>query len=204
MIRRMLRAASAMKVWVRLVCAMAVLLVLLVAVGLTAAQRIRALNDMLDHYTQSTTPSLQAVKFWQEKLSAIRILQAQHLMTVSAAEMDLLEKDINEAQAQLAASLAEHESRLTGEEDRALWAAITEVTQTAKAYWNKLSAISRESLADPSRAEEARRLFTGRSQRLFAASATAVEQQWQHTTQAARDMAAQAQATYVFSMGLLL
>lgn len=204
MIRRMLRAASAMKVWVRLVSAMAVLLVLLVAVGLTAAQRIRALNDMLDHYTQSTTPSLQAVKFWQEKLSAIRILQAQHLMTVSAAEMDLLEKDINEAQAQLAASLAEHESRLTGEEDRALWAAITEVTQTAKAYWKKLSAISRESLADPSRAEEARRLFTGRSQRLFAASATAVEQQWQHTTQAARDMAAQAQATYVFSMGLLL
>ncbi|HTH07973.1 MAG TPA: MCP four helix bundle domain-containing protein, partial [Acidovorax sp.] len=204
MIRRMLRAASAMKVWVRLVSAMAVLLVLLVAVGLTAAQRIRALNDMLDHYTQSTTPSLQAVKFWQQKLSAIRILQAQHLMTVSAAEMDLLEKDINEAQAQLAASLAEHESRLTGEEDRALWAAITEVTQTAKAYWNKLSAISRESLADPSRAEEARRLFTGRSQRLFAASATAVEQQWQHTTQAARDMAAQAQATYVFSMGLLL
>ena len=116
MIRCMLRAASAMKVWVRLVSAMAVLLVLLVAVGLTAAQRIRALNDMLDHYTQSTTPSLQAVKFWQEKLSAIRILQAQHLMTVSAAEMDLLEKDINEAQAQLAASLAEYESRLTGQE----------------------------------------------------------------------------------------
>jgi hypothetical protein len=55
MIRRMLQAAAAMKVWVRLVCAMGVLLVLLVAVGLTAAQRIRALNDMLDHYTHSTT-----------------------------------------------------------------------------------------------------------------------------------------------------
>lgn len=204
MIRRMLQAAAAMKVWVRLVCAMGVLLVLLVAVGLTAAQRIRALNDMLDHYTHSTTPSLQAVKFWQEKLDAIRMLQAQHLMTVSAAEMDILEKDINEAYAQLAASLAEHERRLTGEEDRALWVAITEVTQNAKGYWEKVSAVSRESLSDPSRTEEARRLFTGRSQRLFAASASAVEQQWQHTTTAANEMAAQAQATYVFSMTLLL
>lgn len=204
MIRRVLQAAAAMKVWVRLVCAMGVLLVMLVAVGLTAAQRIRALNDMLDHYTHSTTPSLQAVKFWQEKLDAIRMLQAQHLMTVSAAEMDILEKDINEAYAQLAASLAEHERRLTGDEDRALWVAITEVTQTAKGYWEKLGAVSRESLSDPSRTEEARRLFTGRSQRLFAASAAAVEQQWQHTTKAANDMAAQAQATYVFSMALLL
>ena len=203
MIRKTLQSIAAMKVWVRLMCTLGLLLALLAGVGLVAAQRIRVLHETLDHYTRNTTPSLQAVKSWQEKLAAIRILQAQHLMTVSAAEMDLLEKGIDEAHAQLRSSLAEHEKRLTGEEDRALWMAVTDVTQTAMGYWDKLRAVSRESLSDPARAEEARRLFTGRSQRLFAASAAAVEQQWQFTTDAAIALAARGRATYVFSMALL-
>lgn len=203
MIRKTLQAISAMKVWVRLLCTLGLLLALLAGVGLVAAQRILVLHETLDHYTRNTTPSLQAVKSWQEKLAAVRILQAQHLMTVSAAEMDLLEKGIDEAHAQLRSSLAEHEQRLTGEEDRALWMAVAEVTQTAMTYWDKLRAISRESLSDPARAEEARRLFTGRSQRLFAASAAAVEQQWEFTTDAANALAAKGRDTYVFSMALL-
>jgi len=203
MIRETLQAASAMKVWVRLMCTLGLLLALLAGVGLVAAQRILVLHETLDHYTRNTTPSLQAVKSWQEKLAAIRILQAQHLMTVSVAEMDLLEKGIDEAHAQLRSSLAEHEQRLTGEEERALRMAVADVTQTAMAYWDKLRAVSRESLSDPARAEEARRLFTGRSQRLFAASAAAVEQQWQFTTDAANALAAKGRATYVFSMVLL-
>ncbi len=203
MIRKTLQSIGTMKVWVRLMCTLGLLLALLAGVGLVAAQRILVLHETLDHYTRNTTPSLQAVKSWQEKLAAIRILQAQHLMTVSAAEMDLLEKGIDEAHAQLRSSLAEHEQRLTGEEDRALWMAVADVTQTAMAYWDKLRAVSRESLSDPARTEEARRLFTGRSQRLFAASAAAVEQQWQFTTDAANALAAKGRATYVFSMALL-
>jgi len=196
-------AIARMKVWVRLACALGLLLVLLAGVGLVAAQRIHAINETLAHYTRNTTPSLQAVKSWQEKLSAIRMLQAQYLMTVSAAEMDLLDKEMELAHQQLKTALAEHEPRLSGEEDRALWAAVAEVSERAMVYWDKVRAVSRDSLTDPAATEEARRLFTGRSQRLFAAGAAAVDQQWQFTTGQANTLAQAAQTMYAKSLWLL-
>ncbi|HEY8906777.1 MAG TPA: MCP four helix bundle domain-containing protein, partial [Rhodoferax sp.] len=83
----------------RLAIAFGLLLVLLMVMAVMAARQIAVIHEALDYYTSTTTPSLEAVKSWQEKVAAIRMLQAQHLLTVSADEMTVLESSIDQAYA---------------------------------------------------------------------------------------------------------
>ena len=110
-----------MKLGTRLALAFGLLLVLLMAMAAMAGRQIAVTHDALDYYTATTTPSLEAVRSWQEKVAAIRMLQAQHLMTVSADEMGALESSIDQAYSQLNQALAEHEKLLVNDQDRELW-----------------------------------------------------------------------------------
>lgn len=167
-----------------------------------AAQRIYSVNQTVEHFTTQTTPTLQAVKGWQEKLAAIRMLQAQHLMTVSEAEMGELEKAIEKTQTELRSALEEFASS-TSAEDATASRDLIDATNLSLDYWEKLRTISRQSLTESDKVEEVRRLFTGRSQRMFTSSAAAIEQQWQVTVKAADALAARGQANYTSSMILL-
>src|SRR3990167_399192 len=97
---RFVKALEELKLSSRLALAFGLLLVLLVAMAVVAGRQIAVIHDALDYYTATTTPSLEAVKSWQEKVAAIRMLQAQHLMTVSADEMGGLEGNIDQAYVQ--------------------------------------------------------------------------------------------------------
>src|ERR1035437_3900320 len=167
-----------MKLGTRLAWAFGLLLVLLISVAAMAVWQITVIHNALDFYSATTTPSLEAVKSWQEKVAAIRMLQAQHLMTVSADEMGGLEGNIDQAYAQLNQALAKHEQLLVNDEDRELWKAVSESTALAMANWDKLKLIARESLTDPDKIEEARRLFTGKTERLFKATMSAIDKEW--------------------------
>lgn len=191
-----------MKLSTRLAWAFGLLLVMLMGIAGMAAKQISAIHGALDYYTANTTPSLQAVRSWQDKVAAIRMLQAQHLMTVSADEMTALETAIAEAGTQLNAALAEHEKLLAGDEDRELWKNVMSTTSLAMANWEKLKTISRESLADPSRTEEARRLFTGKSERLFKATALAIDKEWEFKSAIASQLTQN--GTSIFHLSLLL
>lgn len=192
-----------MKLGARLGWAFGLLIVLTLGVAAMSALQIRAIYNALDYYTANTTPSLQAVRLWQEKASAIRMLQGQHLMTVTEDEMTALEGNINQAYSELNAALAAHERLLVNEEDRDLWKRLAETTGLEMAHWDKLKAISRQSLADPSKTEEARRLFTGRSERLFKITAVAIDKEWEFKSAIAARLAESGFKTFKLSLGML-
>jgi len=193
-----------MKLSARLAWAFGLLLVLLIGIAATAAKQISVINEALVYYTANTTPSLQAVRSWQERMAAIRMLQAQHLMTVSAEEMTALEASIQQASDQLNTALKEHEKLLSDDKDRELWKNVIDTTGLAMANWDKLKAMSRDTLNDPEKIEEARRLFTGKSERLFKAAAVAIDQEWDFKSGVARELAEKGTATYQLSRLMLL
>ncbi|MDR3369685.1 methyl-accepting chemotaxis protein [Rhodoferax sp.] len=192
-----------MKLGTRLAWSFGLLLVLLIAVAIMAARQISVIHDALTYYTATTTPSLEAVKSWQEKVATIRMLQAQHLMTVSADEMGVLEGTIDQAYVQLNKALADHEKLLVNDEDRSLWKDVSERTALSMENWNKLKTIARESLTDPDKVEEARRLFTGKTERLFKASMSAIDQEWAFKSSVAALLTEKGNATYKLSVSML-
>lgn len=193
-----------MKLSARLAWAFGLLLLLLIGIAATAAKQISVINEALVYYTANTTPSLQAVRSWQERMAAIRMLQAQHLMTVSAEEMTTLESAIQQASDQLNTDLKAHQTLLSDDKDRELWQNVIDTTGLAMANWDKLKAMSRETLSDPEKIEEARRLFTGKSERLFKAAALAIDQEWDFKSGVARQLAEKGTATYQLSRLMLL
>ena len=192
-----------LKLVTRLALAFGLLLLMLMGMAAMAAKQISVIHDALDYYTATTTPSLQAVKSWQDKVAAIRMLQAQHLMTVSGDEMTILEGSIDQANKLLNAELADHEKLLAGDEDRELWGNVMATSSRAMADWDKLKSISRQSLADPSLTEEARRLFTGKSERFFKATALAIDKEWEFKSTVASQLTQAGTATFRLSLMML-
>lgn len=192
-----------MRLGTRLTLAFGLLLTLLMAMAAMAAQQITLIHNALDYYTATTTPSLKAVKSWQEKVASIRMLQAQHLMTVSADEMGALEGSIDQAYIQLNQALTDHEKLLVNDEDQELWKAVTESTVLATANWDKLKTIARQSLTEPDKVEEARRLFTGKTERIFKATMSAIDKEWEFKSNVAAQLTEEGNTTYRLSLSLL-
>ncbi|TXH87658.1 MAG: methyl-accepting chemotaxis protein [Rhodoferax sp.] len=179
------------------------LLALLLAVATMSALRMRSMNTALDYYASTTTPALEAVRQWQSLATSIRMLQAQHLMTVSLEEMAPLESSIAQSFSELQSSIQAQEANLLDDQDRESWKTLQESTALAAANWDKLKEVSRESVQAPERVEEARRLFTGKSERLFRATLKALDEQWQNKTRSAVLLAEQGNSTYTRSVSLL-
>lgn len=179
------------------------LLALLLAVSTMSAVRMRSMNTALDYYASTTTPSLEAVRQWQTLATSIRMLQAQHLMTVSLEEMAPLEGNIAQSFTELQNSIKAQESHLLDEQDRESWQTLLESTALAASNWEKVKEVSRESVQAPERVEEARRLFTGKSERLFRATLKALDEQWQNKTRSAVLLAEEGDSTYQRSVALL-
>jgi methyl-accepting chemotaxis protein len=169
-----------------------------------AGARMRSMNAALDYYASTTTPALQAVRQWQALATSIRMLQAQHLMTVSLEEMAPLEASIDASFAQLQSSIKAQEAGLLDEQDRESWQTLVDSTALSATHWEKLKTVSRESVQASERAEDARRLFTSKSERLFRATLAALDAQWQSKTRAATLLAEQGANTYARSVALLV
>jgi len=195
-----MKLLESMRLGARLAWAFGLLLVLLAAMALMSARQMATIHGALEYYTSTTTPSLEAVKSWQDSLTTIRMVQAQHLMTISASEMSELEERIAAAYTHLSRDLAEHEKLLVNDEDRELWKAVGEATERSMADWEKLKTVSRESLNDPEKVEEARRLFTGKSERIFKATLGAIEKEWAFKSAVAGELTEKGNATYHLSL----
>lgn len=193
-----------LKLSTRLVIGFGILLTLMVSMAIMASNQITVIHRALDYYTATTTPSLAAVKSWQEKVSLIRMLQGQHLMTVSGEEMGELENAIDKVYKELNLALEDHEKLLVNDEDREYWTSVKENTALAMTNWEKLKAISRQTLTDADKTEEARRLFTGKTERLFKATSTAIENEWGFKSKVATQLAEDGAKTYKIAMSMLV
>lgn len=179
------------------------MLMLVVAMALLSASRMYAMNTALSHYATRTTPALQGVRQSQALASDLRMQQGQHLMTVSLEEMQPLEDAIDQAFTQLQNTLSEQHSAALDSGAQQAWQNLRENVALQRSQWDKIRAVSRASVQAPERAEEARRLFTGRSERLFRAMLQALDAQWQGHSQTALELAQRGAQAYERSVLLL-
>ncbi len=203
MMSRLTRRGHPARLRTRLMAGFGLLLGLLIGVAVMSSVQIGAMHRSLQYYATTTTPSLQAVRHWQELASAIRMQQAQHLMTVSAEEMTDLETRIDQTFAQLSNAIAEHEPLLADDRDRELWKDLGGSIELATTNWKKLSKVSRQSLDEPDKVEEARRIFTSRSERIFSATLKAIDEEWAHKSDMASTLADEGRAAYGLSIAVL-
>ncbi|MBT0570748.1 MCP four helix bundle domain-containing protein [Curvibacter sp. CHRR-16] len=188
----------------RLLLAFGLLLFFLLGVSLISASQIRGMHESLDFYATTTTPALEKVRNWQTELASIRMLQGQHLMTVSEEEMGELEKTIATHFDQLQRGVAQDESQLRDEQERALWQAVSESLALSASNWEKLRTLTRESLQSPEQGEAARRLFTSKTERIYTTATKNINAYWQYTTEQASGLAQQGAKTYQLSLSILV
>lgn len=195
------------------------MLILVVAVAVIAATRMHAMHAAMAHYATRTTPALALVRQLQGLAAHIRMQQGQHLMTVSLEEMQPLETSIDDAFAQLQRAVTdqqniqniqniqhtEHTLQHSPQEVQfqQAWQELHENITLQMTLWDKVRKVSRAAVAQPERAEEARRLFTGRSERVFRNMLHALDAQWHTHSQMAMVLAQQAAQAYERSVWLL-
>lgn len=153
-----------LKIGTRLGLGFLFVLVLTLGIGATGALQSMRIYDELDYYVVNTTPSLEAVNSWSRHADEIRMLQAKHILVNSDAEMTSLEAEIQRSGGKLQQAVADYEKMLSNEEDRRLWEAVKARSHAYFAGWEKLKAISCQTLTDPSKVEEAEKLFGGFSE----------------------------------------
>jgi methyl-accepting chemotaxis protein len=194
---------SNLKVGTRLAWGFGLLLALLVGMAGMAAQQTRLIYDALDYYTVNTTPSLEVVREWQDQMDHIRVLQADHIMSNTVAEMTAIESSIQEAADKLKRSLAKYQDLLSSDEDKRLWQEVIATTNAAVAGWDKLKAVSRQTPGNPAKAEEARALFVGESEAAFKAASKAIDNEWSFNVGLARQLAVAGKATFQRSLTMI-
>ena len=185
-----------LKIATRLAWGFGLLVVLLLGMAGMAVLQTKTIYDALDYYAANTTPSLDAVKSWQDQLDKIRTLQAKHIMANTDAEMTAIEASIQQAGDQLKRAVSGYEKLLSNDEDKRLWQEVAQTTNAAILGWDKLKAISRLTPSDPSKAEEARVLFVGESEAQFNAASRAIDKEWDFNVALAKELDADGKATF--------
>jgi len=181
-----MNALGNLKIGTRLAWGFGLLLTLLIGLGGIAARQAQMIYDALDYYAANTTPSLQAVKVWQDQMDDMRTLQATHIMTHTDAGMAAIEASIQHAGSKVRQAVSDYEKLLSDAEDKRLWQEVVVTSNAAIAGWDKLRAISRLTLNDPAKAEEARALFVGEAQAQYRAASSAIDKEWDFNVALAR------------------
>ncbi|MBT9594891.1 MAG: MCP four helix bundle domain-containing protein [Vitreoscilla sp.] len=192
-----------MRIGTRLSLGFCVLLSLLLGMAGMAARQTGTIYGALDYYTVNTTPSLEAIRVWQDKSDKIRMLQAMHIMAPTGAEMTKLEGAIQLASEQLKQGVAQYERLLSNDEDKRLWQDVISSSEAFVAGWDKLKLISRQSAANPAKAQEAREVFVGEAELLHQATSAAIHKEWIFNVDLARQLADEGRATYHSALTLI-
>src|SRR5580765_3871925 len=117
-----------LKIATRLAWGFGLLVVLLLGMAGIGVLQTRTIYDALDNYTANTTPSLDAVKSWQDQMDKVRTLQAKHIMANTDAEMTAIEASIQQAGDQLKRGVSLYEKLLSNDEDKRLWQEVIQTT----------------------------------------------------------------------------
>ena len=194
---------GSLKVATRLAWGFGLLVLLLIGMAGMAARQTQAIYQSLDYYTVNTTPSLEAVKTWQDHLDRIRTLQAKHIMANTDAEMTAIEATIQKSADQLRRAVLDYEKLLSNEEDKRLWQDVIASTGAAVTGWDRLKAVSRLTPNNPAKAEEARQVFIGESETQFVAASNAIDKEWAFNAALAQQIAAEGKATFHNALALI-
>jgi methyl-accepting chemotaxis protein len=181
---------------VRLGLGFLVMMLLTLAIGATGAFQANRIYGDLDYYTTNTTPSLEAVTSWSKYADEVRVLEAMHIMANTDKDMTAIEADVQRVGEKLQKTIAAYEALASNDEDKRLWGNAKGASQTFLSGWDKLKTISRQTINDPSKSEEARNFYSGASQQEYQALTAAIAAQWEFNTQLARAAAEHGKSTF--------
>jgi methyl-accepting chemotaxis protein len=158
---------NSMKLSTKLGLAFAILVFLTMAVGGFCLGRMAAVHASADDLASNWLPSVKAVADLRMTANNVRRAEADHVMSLEAAEMAAIEKQIAELKTELQTRQSAYEKLISSPEERATYDEYRQRSAEYFAIHDKLLAISR---GGEKTAQETRALFRGASRSAFNAS----------------------------------
>ena len=173
-----------LKIGTRLKLAFGGLLALMCALAAAAAYLLADINDEVVNFADNAVPSLQAQNKIGLAVSSLRRWEYRHILMNTAAEMDAVEQKIASIQDGITADLDRYaKTLLSDDKDRQLLEKSREALQAYYTQWNVLKGISRQTITDPAKANEAAKFMAGPSFKRFQDAEAAVEAWWTYNVE---------------------
>ena len=198
-----MHALANLKIGTRLAAGFGLLLALLLAMALLSVREARVIYEALDYYTANVTPSLTAIKDWQDRIDELRTLQAKHLLTDTAADRERIEGAMQAATRRLNEGARGYERLLASEQERVLWRQLLARLEGATEAWQRLQAVSALAAGDAAQAQEARRLYLGEAEQQYRAAAQAIDAVWAYNLRLGEQLTADGRNTFEAALVLI-
>jgi methyl-accepting chemotaxis protein len=188
---------SNLKIGVRLSLGFGLVLALLCLMAGASAWQMLRLADSARFYATNLVPSYEAEHLMSQALADVRRLEFQHVNSNAAEDLARDEAGIARARALVGKQLDFYAANLVAdEEDKRLLGASRAAVEAYYAEWEKVLPVSRASLTDAAKNEEATRLLLGDSAKAYEAAQAALGQAWAYNVRLSNDQEAVADATW--------
>ncbi|WP_305037021.1 methyl-accepting chemotaxis protein [Paucibacter sp. KBW04] len=167
-----------MNIGLRLGAGFCVLLGLLISIALTGVLKIRSTNEHVEFFAVNIVPSLKIIDQLRGSCQVLRRLESQHLLLATDKEMEEMEARIASAQKDIDTALKGYEALLADETDKRNLDSTRAAVKGYQAMWERLRPLSHQSVADPSKLDQAKKFLFGESRSAFDALSKALDDLW--------------------------
>jgi methyl-accepting chemotaxis protein len=182
-----------MKLGTQLGLAFAILVLLTVAVGGFALSRVYSVNARVQEIADDRLPSVKALGELQAVAGRLRRQEADHVLSVSAEEMDKIEKEMRQSKATFFEKQQAYERMISSAEERSGYDAFKQRRDAWLAQHDKLLALS--SSEDGLR-DDVKSFYRGPSRSAFFAMVAELDKLVEFNDQASEASAAAAHETF--------
>jgi methyl-accepting chemotaxis protein len=186
-----------LRIGARLALAFGLVLALLCAVGAVGALQAGRLAHISSSYAAGLVPAFQVQRDIALAVSDLRRMENRHILVNTDAEMDDVEARMAESRKSIEVALDRYAKQLVSDaEDRGDLERVRASLLAYYAQWEQIRKISRQTVADPGKTEEATAMLLGPSAKDYQDTREALGAWWNHDVKAANDEAAAAVAAY--------
>jgi methyl-accepting chemotaxis protein-1 (serine sensor receptor) len=159
-----------LKISTRMLSTFGLLLLLLVAVVVTALMQLRAMRVSVEIITENSLPSIEAINQIGSGMARVRLLEVSHFSGESPSTKADTEEKMEALQRDMAERKKAYELLLSSDEERRLYAQLIEERERYQQLSHQLLALSRAGEKD-----KALELFGGESMKLYSAAEKTLE-----------------------------
>ncbi|WP_200232377.1 methyl-accepting chemotaxis protein, partial [Rubrivivax gelatinosus] len=186
-----------LKIGQRLALAFGLLLALLCAMAAVAAFQMSRLADNARYYTINLVPSYETEHAVSLALGDLRRLENRHILLNDPAHMDQVEAKLAEQNKLISTLLDKYEKDLVSDDrDRQLLGDVRKAVGAYDATWTNLKQLSRATVTDPSKTQEATKYLVGPSATAYDVAHAAIGAWWDYNVKLSQEQTTTAEATY--------
>ncbi len=187
---------SNLKIGARLSLGFGIVLALVCVLAAASGWQMLRLAGCDDYYANNLVPSFEAEHLLSQALGDVRRHEFQHVGANSEEDVAKDEAEIAKARQVVAKQLDFYGTSLVAdEEDKRLLGDVRRAVDAYYAEWEKVRPVSRASLTDPSKNDEAMKLLIGESAKAYDVAQAALGKSWDYNVKLAGDQDALAAAT---------